>query len=525
MTQQKSKTPLSGANLVAAGILLSRVSGLIRERVFAHYFGNSDAGDAFKAALKIPNFLQNLFGEGVLSASFIPVYAGLLAQGAEEEAGKVAGAIASILALLVSFLVLAGVLATPLLIDLIAPGFHDEKRELTIRLVQVFFPGTGLLVMSAWCLGILNSHRKFFLSYAAPVLWNFAIIGALVIFGGRMAQGNLAITAAWGLVVGSALQFGSQLPVALKLIKGFRPNLAVQLKSVQMVITNFLPVVVSRGVVQVSAYIDSVLASFLPTGAVSSLAYAQTIYLLPISLFGMSISAAELPHMSSASGTVEEISAFLRGRVDSALRQIAFFVTPSIVAFAVLGDVVVSAIFQSGAFTRDNTLYVWGVLAGSTIGLLSATMGRIYSSAFYALKDTRTPLRFAVIRVVLTTILGLIFALYLPKILGLSPSWGTAGLTSSAGIAGWVEFLLLRRGMNRKIGRTGIQVSLQLRLWASALGAGIVGYGIKVGLGNRHPIVDAAIILGVFGMTYFAATLAFGINEARGVLNRIRRRR
>jgi putative peptidoglycan lipid II flippase len=524
MTQQKAKTPLSGANLVAAGILLSRVSGLIRERVFAHYFGNSDSGDAFKAALKIPNFLQNLFGEGVLSASFIPVYAGLLAQGAEEEAGKVAGAIASILALLVSFLVLAGVLATPLLIDLIAPGFHDEKRELTIRLVQIFFPGTGLLVMSAWCLGILNSHRKFFLSYAAPVLWNFAIIGALVIFGGRMAQSNLAITAAWGLVVGSALQFGSQLPVALKLIKGFRPNLAVQLKSVQMVITNFLPVVVSRGVVQVSAYIDSVLASFLPTGAVSSLAYAQTIYLLPISLFGMSISAAELPHMSSASGTVEEISAFLRGRVDSALRQIAFFVTPSIVAFAVLGDVVVSAIFQSGAFTRDNTLYVWGVLAGSTIGLLSATMGRIYSSAFYALKDTRTPLRFAVIRVVLTTILGLIFALYLPKILGLSPSWGTAGLTSSAGLAGWVEFLLLRRGMNRKIGRTGIQVSLQLRLWASALGAGVVGYGIKVALGHRHPIVDAAIILGAFGMIYFAATLAFGINEARGVLNRIRRR-
>jgi putative peptidoglycan lipid II flippase len=525
MTQQKSKTPLSGANLVAAGILLSRISGLIRERVFAHYFGNSDPGDAFKAALKIPNFLQNLFGEGVLSASFIPVYAGLLAQGAEEEAGKVAGAIASILALLVSFLVLVGVLATPLLIDLIAPGFHDEKRELTIHLVQVFFPGTGLLVMSAWCLGILNSHRKFFLSYAAPVLWNFAIIGALVIFGGRMAQSNLAITAAWGLVVGSALQFGSQLPVALKLIKGFRPNLAVQLKSVQMVITNFLPVVVSRGVVQVSAYIDSVLASFLPTGAVSSLAYAQTIYLLPISLFGMSISAAELPHMSSASGTVEEISAFLRGRVDSALRQIAFFVTPSIVAFAVLGDVVVSAIFQSGAFTRDNTLYVWGVLAGSTIGLLSATMGRIYSSAFYALKDTRTPLRFAVIRVALTTILGLIFALYLPKVLGLSPSWGTAGLTSSAGLAGWVEFLLLRRGMNRKIGRTGIQVSLQLRLWASALGAGVVGYGIKMALGHRHPIIDAAIILGAFGMIYFAATLTFGINEARGVLNRIRRRR
>jgi putative peptidoglycan lipid II flippase len=523
--EKKTKTSLSGANLVAAGILLSRVSGLIRERVFAHYFGNSDAGDAFKAALKIPNFLQNLFGEGVLSASFIPVYAGLLAQGAEEEAGVVAGAIASILALLVSFLVLIGVLSTPFLIDLIAPGFHGEKRDLTIHLVQIFFPGTGLLVMSAWCLGILNSHRKFFLSYAAPVLWNFAIIGALVIFGGRMAQGNLAVTAAWGLVVGSALQFGSQLPVALRLIRGFRPNISVRLNSVRMVITNFLPVVVSRGVVQVSAYIDSVLASFLPTGAVSALAYAQTVYLLPISLFGMSISAAELPHMSSASGTHEEISEFLRTRVNSALRQIAFFVTPSLVAFAVLGDVVISAIFQSGAFTRDNTLYVWGVLAGSTIGLLSATMGRIYSSAFYALKDTRTPLRFAVIRVALTTVLGLIFSLYLPKALGLASSWGTAGLTSSAGMAGWVEFLLLRKGMNKKIGGTGLPVPLQLRLWASAIGAGVLGYGLKVLLGHRHPILDAAAILGAFGIAYFAATLTFKIPEAQSVLNRIRRRR
>jgi hypothetical protein len=165
------KRGLAGAKLVAAGIILSRLSGFIRERVFAHYFGNSDAGDAFKAALKIPNFLQNLFGEGILSASFIPVYVGLTSQGNEDEAGRLAGAIASILALIVSFIVLAGVLATPFLIDLIAPGFHDEKRLLTIHLVQVFFPGAGLLVMSAWCLGILNSHHKFFLSYAAPVLW------------------------------------------------------------------------------------------------------------------------------------------------------------------------------------------------------------------------------------------------------------------------------------------------------------------------------------------------------------------
>ncbi|MBC7691222.1 MAG: murein biosynthesis integral membrane protein MurJ [Methylotenera sp.] len=515
---------LTGANLVAAGILLSRVAGLIRERVFAHYFGNSDAGDAFKAALKIPNFLQNLFGEGVLSASFIPVYAGLVSRGEKDEAGKVAGAIASLLALMVSLLVLAGVLATPILIDLIAPGFHGEKRDLTIRLVQIFFPGTGLLVMSAWCLGILNSHRKFFLSYAAPVLWNFAIIVALVSFGGHSSQTHLAVVAAWGLVIGSVLQFGTQLPVALRLISNFRPNLSVQLQSVRTVIRNFLPVVVSRGVVQVSAYIDSMIASFLPSGAVSALAYAQVIYLLPISLFGMSISAAELPQMSSATGTDEEIAAFLRTRLNSALRKIAFFVVPSVVAFAVLGDVIISAIYQSGAFTRDNTVYVWGVLAGSTIGLLSATLGRIYSSGFYALKDTRTPLRFAVVRVVFTIVLGLIFALVLPKALGLDSSWGTAGLTASAGIAAWIEFLLLRREMTRRTGHSGIPVDFQVKLWSAAIGASAVAFALKFAVQGVHPVLAAVIVLGPYGVIYFGVTSALGISEAQKITSKLTRR-
>lgn len=134
------------AFLVASGIFLSRISGLIRDRFFAHYFGNSDAADAFKAAIRIPNFLQNLFGEGVLSASFIPVYAALLARDDREEADRVAGGIFALLALTASVLVLVGVLATPWLIEIIAPGFSGEKRQLTVHLVRILFPGRG-----SWC--------------------------------------------------------------------------------------------------------------------------------------------------------------------------------------------------------------------------------------------------------------------------------------------------------------------------------------------------------------------------------------
>src|SRR5262249_34731295 len=156
---------------------------------------------------RIPNFLSNLFGEGALSGSFIPVYAALVARGEREEADRVAGAILSLLALVVSAIVLVGVLATPLFIDLIAPGFSGDKRELTIRIVRVLFPGMGLMVVSAWALGVLNSHHKFLISYSAPVVWNVAMIVTLAIFGGRTELPRLAVIVAWGSVAGNVLMF------------------------------------------------------------------------------------------------------------------------------------------------------------------------------------------------------------------------------------------------------------------------------------------------------------------------------
>lgn len=512
------------AFLVAAGIFLSRVAGLIRDRVFAHYFGNSDAADVFKAAFRIPNFLQNLFGEGVLSASFIPVYASLLARNDKEEARKTAGAVAALLALSTSLLVLLGVLTAPWLIDAIAPGFHGEKRQLTIVLVRILFPGAGLLVGSAWCLGVLNSHRKFFLSYTAPVLWNIAMIAGMIAFGPGRAQNSLVVITAWASVVGSALQVAVQLPMVLKLLGGLHLALAHQAEHVRTVIRNFFPVFISRGVVQISAYIDAFLASFLPTGAVSALAYAQTLYTLPVSLFGMSVSAAELPVMSGAIGEAGEVAKILSGRLNAGLRQITFLVVPSVVGFLVLGDVIVAAIYQSGRFTHADALYVWGILAGSTVGLLASTLGRLYSSGFYALRDTRTPLRFAIVRVLLTTILGYVSALPLPRLLGIEPRWGVAGLTISAGIASWVEFTLLQRGIRRRIGRVGVPLVFLAQVWFAALVAAAVSRGLLHTLGPRGPILLAVLVLGVYGLIFFAVSLALKLPEAQSIVGMIARR-
>jgi putative peptidoglycan lipid II flippase len=511
------------ALLVAAGIFLSRIAGLVRDRIFAHYFGITYVADAFKAALRIPNTLQNLFGEGVLSASFIPVYAKLIAQKDREEAGRVAGAVFSLLAIITSVLVLVGVLATPYIIDVIAFGFKGETRRLAIQLVRILFPGVGLLVMSAWCLGILNSHGKFFLSYVSPVLWNAAFIAAMLIFRGR-DMSYLAVYTAWGSVVGSGLQFLVQLPMVLRLAPELRIFFGSLTGNVRVVIRNFVPVFFSRGVLQLSAYIDGLLASLLPVGGVSALANAQTLYTLPVSLFGMSISAAELPAMSSTLGTDEQVATTLRQRIAASTKRVGFFVVPSAVGFLALGDVIAAGIYQTGKFSHADSVKVWTILAGSGVGLVAATVGRLYSSAYYALRDTRTPVRFAIVRVILTTVLGYLCSRPLPRLLGVDPFWGAAGLTASAGFAAWVEFLLLRRGMNFKIGLIEFPSSYFARLWLAAVIGAAVAWGVKVALPPLKPWIAAMVILVPYGVVYMGCTALLGVEQAGALVRRVLRR-
>ena len=514
------------AIIVAIGIMSSRVFGVIRQILTAQFLGTGSAADAFTAAFKIPQILRNLFGEGAMSAAFIPVYSRLLARGEDEDANRLAGAVFALLALLVSVLVLIGVIAAPVLIPIIAAGFKDPtRRELTIEFTRICFPGAGIFVLSAWCLGVLNSHRKFLLSYLAPVLWNLAMIAALL-WGGHAGQSphDLAGTLAWASVIGAGLQFVVQVPATLGISGRLRLSLGRKSTHVRTVVRNFGPAFISRGVVQISGYIDQWLASFLPLGIVATLSYAQSIYLLPVSLFGTAISAAELPEMSRALGDHEEVATYLRGRMTSALRQIAFLVIPSGVAFLVLGDEIAGLLFQHGRFAARDTMYAWGVLAGAAVGLLATTSGRLYSSTFYALHDTRTPLRYAIVRVALTTILGALFALWLPGALGIAANWGAAGLTASAGIAGWVEFALLRRALLARIGAVHVPVRFSWSIWSAAAAAALASWGARFLVHGRSRHVAEVAVIGVFCLAYLVMTMVLGVPEARGFLRRLRRR-
>ena len=513
--------PAIPAALVAAGMLLSRISGYVRTALISSVFGLSWYADAFYAALRIPNFLQNLLGEGVLSASLIPIYSGLLQNSRQEDADRVARSILGLLTLVTALVVLVGVIWTPQLVVLSGNGYTGEKFALVVTLVRILFPGIGMLVLSAWCLAILNSHHRFFLAYFAPVLWNAAMIATLIVYR-HSDPAALVIPLAWAAVVGSVLTIGVQVPTVWRIMAPRWTQARHQIdEHVRRVIASSIPVFFSRGAVQVSALIDTAIATLLPDGALSALYSATQLYQLPVSLFGMGVSAAALPSMSAAaSGNVPDV---LRERLLGGERTIAVLVIPSMVAFLAFGDVMIALLLQHGHFTARDTRYVWAALAGSAIGLLATTIGRLYSAAFFAFGDTRTPMRCALVRVTLVGALGYLLAVIVPPLLHLDALWGTAGLTGSAGLAGWVEFSLLRRALKKRIDGVGIPVGFLVKTWLVALVTALPATALRWTIAPHHTLIRGVVILNAFGWLYLAGGYWTGlltIDDLRGILRR-----
>jgi putative peptidoglycan lipid II flippase len=528
-----------GAFLVGLGILVSRVLGLVRERVLATYFGTSLYADVFSAGLRGPNLLQNLLGEGVLSASFIPAYSALLGQGRTQEAGRVAGAMFALLLAIAGSISLIGIAIAPWLVTVLMPGFTGLRRELAIDVVRIMFPMAGLLVLSAWALGILNSHRKFFVPYFAPVLWNIAIIGALVWLGSRLALDALVRAAAWGALVGGLLQFTVQLPFVWTLDREIRLNLGRNVPAFKEAVRKAGPAILGRGVVQLSGYLDLVLASLLAVGALARLRYAQTLYLLPVSLFAMSVAAAALPELARDRDVA--LTA-LRERTEAAVRRVAFYVVPSFVAFVIIGDALVAGLYQAGEFGAADVRVVSWILIAYSAGLLASTTTRVYQSAFFALRDTATPARAALARVLVAlvagaalmvqfepvTVLGLdIRAGALASFTAAGLPLGPLGLAAGAALGAWVEWAWLKRRLGVALGPVHGGLGPLTRMLAAALAAAAAARGADVWLGAASPLATGLLAAAVLGVVYLAAARLLGLDEARSlagaVLRRVRR--
>lgn len=515
---------------VGAGIFLSKVAGVIREVAFANYFGASAVADVWRIALRTPNVIQNLLGEGTLSASLIPVYAEFLEKGEDEEAGKFAGAALGILATVSFGLALLGILLAPFVVPLLFWSWDPWMQDLTVTIVQILFPMTAVLVVSAWALGILNSHRRFFVSYVAPVAWNLAIIGTLVGVGtylgwdalGRDAE--LIVAMAWGALGGGVLQLLVQTPFLLPLLSHFRLSLGRGVAGVREAVHNFLPVVAARGVVNVSGWVDMILAHILVVGAPAMLGYAQTLYMLPISMFGMAIAASELPELSRKRQDVEGI---LVPRVREALERLAFLLIPSALAYLVLGEVFVAALFQRGEFGTDTTTATYLVLGAYALGLPASGSSRALSSAFYALRDTKSPAAIATGRVILSIVVGASLMLPLDRHGVGALRLGAAGLALGSAVGAWVEYFRLRKRLAAHIGPHGPRQGRVPRYLlaggvAAAAGFGakrILGFSAEPGflpdlLGEGSFLLNPVAALGtalVFGVAYLGSASLLGV--------------
>jgi putative peptidoglycan lipid II flippase len=555
-----------GAASVGAGILASRLAGLAREQAVAFFFGVGPHADVLTAALRVPNALQNLLGEGALSAAFIPIYSRLLEEGRREEAGRFAGAIFGLLLAAAAGLTLAGIVLARPLVAVLAPGFladaaavaaghaSVDRFALAVAAVRLLFPMTGLLVLSVWALGVLNSHRRFFLPYFAPVLWNSAMIAALLFAGhaahlwpaaGGVAQAaggwgrpapppalldRLLTAFCWGAVAGGLLQFLVQLPAAARVIRGFRLSFSTRVPGVREALAAWGPVVAGRGVVQVAGYVDLFLASLLATGATGAGRYAQMLYILPISLFGMSIAASELPELSRLRG--EAAAPALLERVRRALGAVAFLNVPTVVGYLAFGYLVVAAVYARGSFRGADSGLVYLALCGYSTGILATTSSRLLQNTFYALGDTRTPARIAAERVGAAALLALPLMFWLdrypvPALFGPQPpgqrlALGVVGLTVASGAGAWLELARLRRALRRRLPEFELPWRDDLRLLALALAAALPAALLWRLLPARlSGLAKAVPVLLAYGACYLLAGALAGRGELAAAARRM----
>ncbi len=527
----------NAARFVAQGIALSRISGLVREILLARTLGIGPLADIWASALRTPNLLQNLLGEQSLSASFIPVYSRLLEED-EEAAGRFAGAIFALLVVVVSVLVLLGMLFAEPIVSVMSAGYLQDAARvaageatvdrfpITVAATRLVFPMAGILVLSAWALAILNSHRRFFLPYVAPVLWNSAIISALLLATGwprNLVRSDLSTMEGWlftgliGAVIGAVLQLAVQLPTVFSLLRGFSFRLSLAVRGGREAIAAFGPALAGRGVVQLSLSINQILASLLMAGAVGAVQKAAVLFALPLSLFGMSVAASELPELSRADAVAGGPGAAraVSERVGRALRQSIFLVAPSVVGYLAFGFLLVGLLFRGGQFGGESNALVYVVLAGYALGLLASTISRLLQNTFFALKDTKTPARIAFYRMLFALPVGLVAMFFLDRYavadvfdfaaeIGAERKLflGALGLSLADSCGAWLELFLLRRRLGRRLPGLSLPaafvvervlVSVLLALPALALWAVLPPWPVRA---------QALVVLPFFALAY-----------------------
>lgn len=443
---------------VSASTLVSRILGYLRDMLIANFFGAGLVADAFFVAYRIPNLLRQLLGEGALSASFIPVFTEYLTTKPKEEAQRLARISGWLLLAILSILTILGIVFSPIIVRIIAPGFinNPEKLSLTITLTRILFPFMMAIGLAALALGILNSLHRFLIPALAPCFLSISEIFFILFICPLMRRPIIGL--ALGVLAGGFAQLFFQLPVIIR--EGFaiparrsycnpHQNLFKRWISilnhpgVKRIGLLMIPATLGLSVSQVNIFVDTICASMLKEGSVTALYYANRIMQLPLALFGTAIATVTLPMMSRsvAATNIQE----LKETLSLALRMILFTIIPASLGLIILGKPIISLLFERGRFTSQATQSTsWALLFYST-GIVAYAGVKVVASAFYSMQDTRAPVRIASLAMVVNIVLNLILMRFLD----------VGGLALATAIASFTNLSILLYYLRKKIGRLG----------------------------------------------------------------------
>lgn len=506
------------AGTVGFFTLLSRILGLVRDVVFARYFGSGMAADAFFVAFRIPNLLRRLFAEGSLTVAFIPVFTEYLNQQSKEDAFRVAGAVLSLLTLLLTVITILGILFSPWIVRIQAFGFGGtgDKYELTVLLTRIMFPYIFFVSLVALFMGILNSLRHFAAPAAAPIFLNIGIIGAVLWISPALSQPIVGV--AIGVLIGGIMQILLQLPWIFRQGLSLAPVWMPQHAAVKRIGLLMLPAIYGSSIYTLNQVIGTLLASFLPEGSVSWLYYADRIVEFPLGVFAIAISTAALPSLSkqAAQNAMQDFADTLRHALG-----LTFFITlPSMAGMIILQDPIVRLFFERGAFDSHATQMTARALAYYTVGLWAFSGIRVMVSGFYAVQDPRTPVKVATVAIVANALLSLL----------LMGPMKHGGLALSLSLASSLQFILLVYFLKKRVPHLDLRsvgASVAKHLVSSVL-MGVVIYLSSEWLDLKVPSDGLSLALGLTTViligvvTYFLIAALLGCRELASLKDMLR---
>jgi putative peptidoglycan lipid II flippase len=429
---------LNAMATIAGFTMLSRIAGMVRDMLTASYLGVGPAADAFFVALKLPNFFRRIAAEGAFSVSFIPLYSKTIEQDGDDEAGKFSGQVCSFMLIILSVFTIITMLAMPFVIHVIAPGFQtgSERYDLAVTMTRFSFPYLMLMSLSALCGGMLNAHHKFVPFAAAPIIFNLTLIIAILV--GSHFFGAAAHAMALGISVSGVFQLVMLAYFVRRHQIMFHWQKPIITDRIKRLFRLMVPGALSAGIFQVNLFVDMMIASLLPTGAISYLYYADRLNQLPLSMAGIAVGTALLPMLSKSLAAKNNIEAnYLFNR---AIEFCFFVALPAAVALLIVPLPMVTTLFEHGKFTAVDSQQTAYVLMGAGIGLPAYIACKVFLTAFWAQEDTVTPVKITLVTVCVNVMLCLLFIGWL----------GPAGISLATGLAGWVEVTLLHRHLKRQ---------------------------------------------------------------------------